>query len=70
MVLQVKPTPTQFPTNSLYTPMDNMPLHSISSACHPWGYCSNTNFARRFRCDDKNVFLSTLIEHLSFWRYA
>ncbi len=31
MVLQVKPTPTQFQTNSLYTPMDNTPLHSISS---------------------------------------
>ncbi len=36
MVLRVKPTPTQFPTNSLYTPMDNTPLHSISSDCHPW----------------------------------
>ncbi len=37
MVLRVKPTPTRFPTNSLYTPMDNTPLHSISSVCHPWG---------------------------------
>ncbi len=37
MVLRVKPTPTWFPTNSLYTPMDNTPLHSISSVCHPWG---------------------------------
>ncbi len=35
MVLRVKPTPTRFPTNSLYTPMDNIPLHSISSVCHP-----------------------------------
>ncbi len=35
-VLRVKPTPTRFPTNSLYTPMDNTPLHSISSMCHPW----------------------------------
>ncbi len=26
MVLPVRPTPTQFPTNSLYTPMDNTPL--------------------------------------------
>ncbi len=36
-VLRVKPTPTRFPANSLYTPMDNTPLHSISSVCHPWG---------------------------------
>ncbi len=37
MVLRVKPTPTWFPPNSLYTPIDNTPLHSISSVCHPWG---------------------------------
>ncbi len=37
MVLRVEPTLTRFPTNSLYTPMDNIPLHSISSMCHPWG---------------------------------
>ncbi len=37
MVLRVRPTPTRFPTNSLYTPMDNTPLHSRSSVCHPWG---------------------------------
>ncbi len=37
MVLRVKPTPTRFPTNSLYTAMDNTYLHSISSVCHPWG---------------------------------
>ncbi len=36
MVLRVKPTPTRFPTNGLNTPMDNTPLHSISSLCHPW----------------------------------
>ncbi len=29
MVLRVKPTPTRFPTNSLYTPMDNTPLHCV-----------------------------------------
>ncbi len=29
MVLRVKPTPTRFPTNSLYTPMENTPLHSM-----------------------------------------
>ncbi len=37
MVLRVKPTPTRFPTNSLYTLMDNTLLHSIPSVCHPWG---------------------------------
>ncbi len=36
MVLRVKPTPTQFPTNSLYTPMDNTLLHSLSSVGHSW----------------------------------
>ncbi len=25
MLLRVKPTPTRFPTNILYTPMDNTP---------------------------------------------
>ncbi len=39
MVLRVKHTPTPFPTNSLYIPMDNAPLHSIASVCHPWGEC-------------------------------
>ncbi len=32
MVLGGKPTPTRFPINSLYTPMDNTLLHSISPA--------------------------------------
>ncbi len=27
MVFQVKPTPSRFPTNTLYTPIDNTPLH-------------------------------------------
>ncbi len=36
MELLVRPTPTRFPTNSLYNPMDNSPLQSISSVCHPW----------------------------------
>ncbi len=34
MVLRVKPTPTRFPTNSLYNTMDNTPLHFIPSVCH------------------------------------
>ncbi len=34
----VIPTPTRFKTNSLYTPFDNTPLHSIPSVCRPWCY--------------------------------
>ncbi len=34
IILRVKPTLTGFPTNSLHTPMDNTPLHSISNVCH------------------------------------
>ncbi len=34
IVLRVRPTSTRFPTNSLYTPMDNTLLHSISRMCH------------------------------------
>ncbi len=37
IVFRVQPTSTRYPTNSLYTPTDNTPLHSISSVCHPWG---------------------------------
>ncbi len=29
--------PSHAYTNSLYTPVDNTILHSISSVCHPWG---------------------------------
>ncbi len=36
MVLRVKPTPTRFPINSLYTPIDTR-LHFISSVCPPVG---------------------------------
>ncbi len=39
MVLRVKPTPTRFPTNSLYTPMDKTPLHS-SQVCATRGACT------------------------------
>ncbi len=38
MVLRVRPTPTRFLTNSLYTPVDNTPMHSKTSVCHPWGF--------------------------------
>ncbi len=30
MVPRVKPTPTGFPTNNLYTQMENTPLHSAT----------------------------------------
>ncbi len=30
MVLRLKSTPTRFPTNSLYTPMDNTPRGALS----------------------------------------
>ncbi len=33
MVLRVKTTPTRLLTNSLYTLMDNTPLHSYSVVC-------------------------------------
>ncbi len=33
MVLRVKPIQIRFPISSLYTPMDNTPLHSISCVC-------------------------------------
>ncbi len=47
MVLRVKPTPTRLPTNSFYTPVDNTPLHSIPSVCHPWsGACGGTAVRR------------------------
>ncbi len=29
MVLRVRPTPTRFPMNIIYTPMDNIPLYSM-----------------------------------------
>ncbi len=36
MVLRVMATPTRFQTNSLYTPMDSTPLHSIPSLYRPY----------------------------------
>ncbi len=38
MVLQVRPTPNQFPISILYTLVDNTRLHSIPSVCHPWDF--------------------------------
>ncbi len=47
MILRVKPTPARFPTNSLYTPVDNTLLHSISSVCYPWGVIVAPSFKFR-----------------------
>ncbi len=41
IALRVKPRKNRFPTNSLSTPMDNTPLHSISIVCHP--LCEDNN---------------------------
>ncbi len=37
MVLRVRPAQTRFPANSLYTPVENTPLHSIPRVCHARG---------------------------------
>ncbi len=60
MELRVKPTPTRFPTNSLYTSMSNTPLHSMSSVCHPWGsmlLCKRWLQAKMFYCVSKLTLL-------------
>ncbi len=36
MVLRVKPTPTRFPSNSLYTPMDNVCSSALYSEANIW----------------------------------
>ncbi len=46
MELLVRPAPTRFSTNSRYTPIDNTPLHFMSSMCHPWGCCYSTVVAQ------------------------
>ncbi len=47
MVLRVKPSPYRLPTNNFFTPVDNTPLHSIPSVCHPWsGACGGTAVRR------------------------
>ncbi len=48
MVLRVKPTPTRFPTNILYIPMDNTLLHSIYQVCV-------TREVYRWRAIDKSI---------------
>ncbi len=37
MILRVRPIPTRFQTNRLYTLVDNTPLYYISRMYHPWG---------------------------------
>ncbi len=67
MVLRVKPTPTRFPTNSLYTPMDKTPLHSIPSVCHPQ---LRRKFSQGWSCATARGFLldgATLSNTGLFW---
>ncbi len=58
MVLRVKPTPTRFPATSLSTPMDNTPLHSVSSVFHPRGVAvQETCTFALFRCSGNDICL-------------
>ncbi len=62
MVLRVKPTPTRFPINSLYIPIDNTPLHPLSSVCLRGVYGKNMLTQK---CCVLGLFCST---HLTtFW---
>ncbi len=63
MVLRVKPTPTRFPANNIYTPMDNTPMHSISSVCHPWGSCRRAH-ERRSIADVRSTVVRTQLLHI------
>ncbi len=56
VVLQVKRTPTRFPTHILYTLMANTHLHSLRIICHPWG--------KRCRTAVWSMFVSYLSKHL------
>ncbi len=51
MVLRVKPTPTRFPINSLYTPEENTPLHTFYTKNVPpvggqLSYCDKSTILR------------------------
>ncbi len=46
MVPQVRPTPTRFPTNILYTPLDNTSLRSLPSVWRP--YTTDRSTVRMF----------------------
>ncbi len=59
MVLRIMPTSTRFPTNSLYTPLDNTPLHSMSCVCHLWGQVVTVSV--RLQELKKNVWLLRII---------
>ncbi len=61
MVLRVKPTPTWFPTNSFYTPVDNTLLHSISSVCHPWGNGWRTRVKKEARNPNETTFVCFMV---------
>ncbi len=70
MVLRVKPTPTRFPTNSLYTPIDNTPLHSISSVCPCSGYTRDVIMKKVTRTDniDEETGLHTAFAHAEHYQ--
>ncbi len=72
MVLRVKPTPTRFLINSLYTPMDNTPLHSISSVCNPWGYvcCATRREMRRLRQHTQQHDITSMAAFIKWRAYA
>ncbi len=62
MVLRVKHTLTRFPTNSLYIPIDNTSLHSISSVRHPWGQSLYQEVKGRWQAEQV---LPTLHSHIT-----
>ncbi len=67
VVLRVRPTPARFPINSLYIPMDNTPLHSISSVCHPWGKVLLSTGVLRVLVGDR-LYISLMIPSLFQYR--
>ncbi len=41
MLLRVRPILTRFPTNILYTQVNNSPVHYIPSVWHAWAHYAN-----------------------------
>ncbi len=71
LVSRVKPTLTRFPTNSPYTPMDNTPLHSLSSVCYPWRCCLRTvKDSRSTSITITSVLISCLLFSIIPWKMA
>ncbi len=54
MAFRIMLTPTRFPTNLLYIPVNNTPLHYLPSMWRPWGTrCSWTMPEHSSRCTRK-----------------